>query len=44
MPPTAPISNYSLYVQITNTRDEPRQLKLDVMMPAWLIEYAKRCR
>jgi len=34
-----PISNYSLYVAITNDRPERRRIELDVVIPAWLIEH-----
>lgn len=36
---TGPISNYAVYVAITNDHTERRQIQLDVVIPAWLIEH-----
>lgn len=34
---TGPISNYAIYLDITNTTSEARTIEIDVAIPAWLI-------
>ena len=34
---TGPISNYVVYVEVANLESQPRELTLDVIIPAWLI-------
>ena len=34
---TGPISNYVVYIEVANLESKPREITLDVLIPAWLI-------
>ncbi len=33
-----PISNFVVYVEVTNLADQPREITIDVLIPTWLIQ------